>query len=73
MEDAAACGRVVKTIKHPGKRCSCTTILDTKSSDPNSDDVLAPAEKQPGSVTTSAVEAIALSGWKMGKTTFSTL
>ena len=73
VEDAAACGRVVKTIKPPGKRRSYTTVPDTESSDPNSDDVLAPTEKQMGSVTTSAVEAIALSGGKMGKSTCSTL
>lgn len=66
-EDAAACGRVVKTIPHPGKRRSCTTTADTDSSDEKSEDGLAPAEKGLGSVSPPAVEATALSGGKMAE------
>ena len=65
IEDAAACGRVVKTIPHSGKRQSFTTIVDTESSDHKSEDGLAPAEKEIHSVSPPAVEAIALSGSKM--------
>lgn len=67
VEDAAACGRVVKTIPHPGKRRGCTTIADTESSDQKSEDGLAPVEKGMGSDSPAAVEAIALSGSKMTK------
>lgn len=64
-EDAAACGRVVKTIPNWGKQRSCTTIVDTESSDDSSEDGLAPAEKETGSVSPIAVKASALSGGKM--------
>lgn len=63
-EDAAACGRVVKTIPHPEKRRISTTVADTESSDRASEDGLPPAEKDVGSGSPSAVEAITLSGGK---------
>lgn len=69
-EDAAACGRVVKTIPHPGKRRICTTVADTESSDRASEDGLAPAEKEVGSGSPSAVEAITPSGGKRTEIAF---
>ena len=66
-EDAAACGRVVKTIPRPGNRRSCTTISDTDTSDDKSEDGLAPTEKGLGSVNPPAVKAIALSGGVMAE------
>ena len=66
-EDAVACGRVVKTIPRPEKRRSCTTIFDTDSSDEKSEDGLAPAEKELGSVSPPAVVALALSAGKMAE------
>jgi hypothetical protein len=67
VEDAAACGRLVKTIPHPGKRRGCTPIADTESSDQKSEDGLAPVEKGVGSVSPAAVETQHLSGSKIVK------
>ena len=63
-EDAAACGRVVKTIPNRAKKRSSTTIVDTESSDQSSQDGLAPLEKETGLRSPSAVEANAVSGGK---------
>jgi hypothetical protein len=71
MEDAAACGRVVKTIIYPPKRRSCKTTTDTESSERNTEDVLAAADNEIGSGSPPAVEKIALSGGKRGATAFS--
>lgn len=66
-EDAAACGRVVKTILHSGKRRTCTTIVDTESSDQQSEDGMALAEAEMGSGSRGAVEGIARTGGKMSE------
>lgn len=73
IEDALACGRVVKTILHPGKRRSCTTIADTESSEQKSKDVLAPVDKEMGSDSPCADQAIAQSRGSMSGTAASTL
>lgn len=73
IEDALACGRVVKTILHPGKRRSSTKIADTESSEEKSEDVLAHAGKVMGSATPCAVDAMAQSGGKLSGTRTSTL
>jgi hypothetical protein len=72
-EDALACGRVVKTIAHPGKRPSTTMTPDTESSEEKSGDVLAPANVEMGSGSPCADTVIAQSGGKMSGTVSSTL
>ena len=72
-EDALACGRVVKTIAHPGKRPSTTVMDDTESSEQKSGDVLAPANVAMGSDSPCAVTVIAQSGGKMSGNVSSTL
>ena len=64
IEDAIACGRVVKSIVHPAKRRSCPRTADIECSDPNAEDVLAAEFNEIGSGSPSAVEKIALSGGK---------
>ena len=71
IEDAAACGRVVKTIIFPAKRRSCKTSADTKSNEQNMEEDLAAADNEIGSGSPSAIEKIALSGGKRGATAFS--
>ena len=71
IEDAVACGRVVKTIIYPAKRRSCPTTADTKSSEHNTEDVLAAADNEIGSSSPCAGEKIALSGGKRATTAFS--
>jgi len=73
IEDALACGRVVKTILHPGKRRSSTKIVDTKSSGEKSEDPLAHAGKEMGSASPCAVDAMAQSGGKLAGTRTLTL
>ena len=64
IEDAIACGRVVKTIGNPVKRRSCPRTGDTECTDHNAQDGLAAAFNAIGSGSPSAVEKIALSGGK---------
>lgn len=73
IEDALACGRVVKTILHPGTRPGTTMIDDSESSEQKSGDVLAPATVEMGSDSPCAVEAIAQLVGKLSGIVVSTL
>ena len=73
VEDAAACGRVVKTVIYPPKRRRSPTIADTDSSEQNPDDVMSAADNEIGSGSPSAVEKVALSGGKRAATAFSNI
>lgn len=64
IEDALACGRVVKTILHPEKRRNRTKSADTESSEQEVGGVLAPLDKELGSASPLAVEALAHPGGK---------
>lgn len=73
VEDAYACGRVVKTIPLPEKRRSSTKIATTECSEQKSEDVMAQADKDMGADSPCAVEATAQSGGTSCRTVASTL
>ena len=64
IEDAIACGRVVKTIVNPAKRRSCPRTGDTERAEHNAEDGLAAAFNEIGSGSPTAIEKIALPGGK---------